>query len=364
MQSTPMQVGENRDKALQPDPALVKRLKDELQLSDSTRIATFGSEAQREVASFADSILSDTANRDSGPIGDLITSMIVSVKKLDPDSLRDASFLDRLAGGIKAKVVRFREEFRSLASQVDRISLEIERNQDVLKRDVAMLDGLFAKSLDQLKFLEAYIVAGGERIEEERRTSLVALEQSAAAASAGAAGQIAAQQLSDFRQALDRLERRLHDLKLSRVMAMQTLPQIRLIQNGNVALVEKLQSSLTQTIPAWKQQMTVALALHNQSEALELQRKVSETTNEILRKNAEQLRAGTAGIEKEVQRGIVDVETLAQVQRDFATTLNEVLAIQQEGRAKRMAAEREMLRIEKDLKATLMQAQAQGETRS
>jgi uncharacterized protein YaaN involved in tellurite resistance len=352
-----------QDPALEPDPALVKRLKDELQLADSTRIATFGSEAQREVASFADSILRDTANRDSGPIGDLITSMILSVKKLDPDSLRDASFIDRLVGGIKAKVVRFREEFQSLASQVDRISLELERSQDALKRDVAMLDGLFAKSLDQLKFLEAYIVAGGERLDEERRSRLVGLESSAASSGTGAVGQIVAQQLNDFRQALDRLERRLHDLKLSRVMAMQTLPQIRLIQNGNVALVEKLQSSLTQTIPAWKQQMTVALAIHNQSEALELQRKVSQTTNEILRKNAEQLRTGAAGIEEEVQRGIVDVETLAQAQRDFAATLNEVLAIQHEGRTKRLAAEQEMLRIERDLKATLVQAQAQAETR-
>src|SRR5215510_11219867 len=342
--------------SVQPDPALVERLKGEIELSDSSRIATFGSEAQREVASFADSILRDTANRDSGPIGELITSMILNVHKLDPDSLRKASFFQRMFGGIKGKVIRFREEFQSLASQVDRISLELERNQDVLKRDVAMLDGLFAKSLDQLKFLEAYIVAGGQRLDEERRTRLVELEKSAASSGTGAAGQILAQQLNDFRQALDRLERRVHDLKLSRVMAMQTLPQIRLIQNGNVALVEKLQSSLTQTIPAWKQQMTVALALHNQSEALNLQRKVSETTNAILRKNAEQLRTGTAGIEREVQRGIVDVETLAQVQRDFTATLNEVLAIQQEGRAKRLAAEQEMQRIERELKATLVQA--------
>jgi uncharacterized protein YaaN involved in tellurite resistance len=351
--------GNNTDVSVRPDPALVQRIKGEIELSDSTRIATFGGEAQREVASFADAILRDTANRDSGPVGELITSMIMNVHKLDPDSLRNASFFERLFGGIKGKVIKFREQFQSLASQVDRISLELERNQDVLKRDVAMLDGLFAKSLDQLKFLEAYVVAGSERLEEEKRTRLVELEQKAGAAG-DAGGQIAAQQLNDFRQALDRLARRLHDLKLSRVMALQTLPQIRLIQNGNVALVEKLQSSITQTIPAWKQQMTVALALHNQSEALQLQRKVSETTNEILKKNAEQLKAGTVGIEREVQRGIVDVETLAQVQRDFAATLNEVLSIQQEGRAKRMAAEQEMLRIEKDLKTTLVQTQARG----
>jgi uncharacterized protein YaaN involved in tellurite resistance len=289
-------------------------------------------------------------------------SMILNVEKLDPGSLREASFIDRLVGGIKAKVVRFREEFQSLASQIDRISLELERNQDALKRDVAMLDGFFAKCLDQLKFLEAYIAAGGERLEEVRRSQLVELQKTAAASGTGAAGQIVAQQLADLRQALDRLERRLHDLKLSRVMGMQTLPQMRLIQNGNVTLVEKLQSSLTHTIPAWKQQMTVALASHNQSEALELQRKV-ESTNGILRKNAEQLRTGATGIEQETQRGIVDIETLAQVQRDFAATLNEVLTIQQDGRAKRRAAEQEMLRIKRDLKPTLVQAQVQTETR-
>lgn len=349
-----------QDVAIQPDPSLVSRIKGEIQLADSGRLATFGGEAQREVATFADTILRENANRDTGPIGDLVTSMILSVNKLDPDSLKNAGFFERLFGSVKGRVIKFREQFQTLASQVDRIALELERNQDVLKRDVAMLDGLFAKSLDQLKYLEAYIAAGGERLEEERRTRLAELERAMTVAGDGAGAQIAAQQLNDFRQALDRLERRLHDLKLSRVMALQTLPQIRLIQNGNVALVEKLQSSLTQTIPAWKQQMTVALALHRQNEALPLQRKVSETTNEILRKNAEQLRTGTTGIEREVQRGIVDVETLAHVQREFAATLNEVLSIQQEGRSKRLAAEQEMLRIEKELKTTLVQAQARG----
>jgi uncharacterized protein YaaN involved in tellurite resistance len=356
--------GPGQDVAIRPDPALVARIKGEIQLTNASAIATFGGDAQRDVASFADTILRSTANRDSGPIGDLVTAMIESVHKLDPDSLRNASFIERLFGGIKRKVLQFREAFQSLASQVDRISLELERNQDALKRDVAMLDGLFEKSLEQLRYLEAYIAAGGERLEEEKKTTLTRLERDAQGHGDGVAGQVPALALNDFRQALDRLERKLHDLKLSRVMALQTLPQIRLIQNGNVALVEKLQSSLTQTIPAWKQQMTVALALHTQSEALRLQRKVSETTNEMLRKNAEQLRIGTAGIEREVQRGIVDVETLAQVQREFTATLNEVLAIQRDGRSKRLAAEREMLRIEAELKSTLIEAKGRASGRS
>jgi uncharacterized protein YaaN involved in tellurite resistance len=325
----------NSTTAIRPDPALVERIKREIELSDSARIANFGGEAQREVASVANSILRDTANRDTGPIGKLITSMISTVSKLDPDSLRKASFFQRLSGGIKGKVSKFRAQFQSLASEVDRIARELERNQDVVKRDVAALDGLLAKSLDQLKLLEAYVVAGSERIEQETYTRLVELEQKVTAAGDGADGKLAAQELNDFRQALDRLERRLHDLKLSRAMAMQTLPQIRQIQNGSVALVEKLQSSLTQTIPAWKQQMTVALAPHDQSKAA-------------------QGKTDTASI----KRGIVDVEALAKVQRDFAATLNEVLAIQQEGRTKRLAAEQEMQRTEKELKAALAQAQA------
>ena len=170
-----------------------------------------------------------------------------------------------------------------------------------------------------------------------------------------------AQELNDLRQSVDRLERKVHDLKLSRVVAMQTMPQIRLIQNGDAALVEKLQSSVAMTIPAWKNQMTTALALHRQEEALELQRKVSETTNELLKRNAEQLRSGMTGIERETQRGIVDIETLAQVNRQFIDTINEVLQIQREGRDRRQAAEAEMTRIEAELKRTLAQEAAKAE---
>jgi uncharacterized protein YaaN involved in tellurite resistance len=184
------------------------------------------------------------------------------------------------------------------------------------------------------------------------------LEKRLAADGASAAGQMAAQEINDVRQSIDRLERKVHDLKLSRVIAMQTMPQIRLIQNGDAVLAEKLQSSIATTIPIWKNQMTIALALNRQEEALRLQRSVAETTNEMLKRNAEQLRTGTAGIERESQRGIVDVETLAVVNRQFVDTVQEVLRIQQEGRARRQAAETEMQRIETELKRTLSQGSA------
>src|SRR5215472_3137366 len=339
------------DVALSPDPALVSRIRGEIRLSDRAQLVSFGDDAQRDVAAYADQILRNTLNRDSGTAGNLLTELLTAVNKLDPASLRNASFLERMFGGLKAKLLRFKEQFSTLASQVDRVSLELERHQDTLRRDIAMLDGLYDRNLGHLRQLEAYIVAGTQVVAETQLTGVPVLEKRAAAAGDGVAGQMAG------------LERKVHDLKLSRVIAMQTMPQIRLIQNGDAALAEKLQSSITATIPTWKNQMTIALALNRQEEALALQRKVSETTNEMLKRNAEQLRSGMTGIEREAQRGIVDVETLAQVNRQFIDTVNEVLQIQRDGRQRRQAAETALQRIEAELKRTLAQAIPQGNVR-
>ena len=338
----------------QTDPALVQRIRQEIRLDDRSALTTYGDQAQRGVAAFADTILRDTMNKDSGSVGELLSDMIVKVNSLDPASLGKAGFLEKLWGGAKARLVRFKEKFSSLASQVDRIALELERRSDALKRDIAMLDGLFDRNLAQMRELEAYIVAGTQIIEEARRDQLPALEAQARAAGEGVDGQLLAQKASDLAQSLERLERKVHDLKLSRMIAMQTMPQIRLVQNGDAALVEKLQSSIATTIPTWKNGMTIALAIHRQDEALKLQREVSDTTNALLRANAEKLRQGTAGIEREVQRGIVDIETLTYVNRQFVDTIDEVLAIQRDGRAKRQAAESELVRIEGELKQTLL----------
>ena len=350
--------------ALAPDPALVSRIRGEIRLNDRAQLISFGDQAQRDVASYADQILRSTINRESGPVGNLLTNLLTSVNKLDPDSLPNVSFFERLFGGLKAKLFKFKEQFQTLAGQVDRIALDLERQQDSMRRDIAMLDGLYDRNLDHLRQLEAYIVAGTELVAEAKRTSVLELERRLAAAGDGVGGQMVAQELNDLRQSVDRLERKVHDLKLSRVVAMQTMPQIRLIQNGDAALAEKLQSSITATIPTWKNQMTIALALNRQEEALALQRKVSETTNEMLKKNAEQLRSGMTGIEREAQRGILDVETLAQVNRQFVDTVNEVLQIQRDGRQRRQAAETELQRIEAELKRTLAQGIPQGSTRS
>lgn len=343
---------------LRPDPSLVDKIRAEIDIEDRAQLISFGDAAQRDVAAFADRILSETLNKDTGPVGNLLSDMMLKVKGLDPKSLEKLGFFERIFGGLRAKVERFRNQFTDVAAQIDRIAMELQTQQDVLKRDIAMLDGLHDKNLEQMKTLEAYIVAGTDYLEEARKTLIPRLEQEAAAAPEGAESQLAAQRLSDARQALERLDKKVHDLKISRVIALQALPQIRLVQGGNATLVEKLQSSVATTIPTWKNQMTIALAIHRQREALELQKSVSEATNRMLRENAERLHSGAVEIERESQRGIVDVETLTKVNDELIGTINDVLRIQQEGRQQRKVAETEMKRIEVELKDTLAQAAA------
>ncbi|MEO0393059.1 MAG: toxic anion resistance protein [Pseudomonadota bacterium] len=344
--------------ALNPDKALVAKIKSDIDLTDRAHLISFGDSAQREVAAFADRILSETLNKDTGPVGNLLSDMMIKVKGLDPKSLEKLGFFERIFGGVKAKMERFKSQFTNVAAQIDRIALELQSQQETLKRDIAMLDGLHAKNLEQMQTLEAFIVAGTQYVEEARKETIPAMEARLQEVGDGAEGQLAAQQLNDARQALERLDKKIHDLKLSRVIALQALPQIRLVQSGNATLVEKLQSSVATTIPTWKNQMTIALAIHRQREALELQKNVSEATNQMLKDNAERLRAGTVEVERESQRGVVDIATLSKVNEELIGTINDVLRIQEEGRQQRAAAEQEMKRIEVELKDTLAQAAA------
>lgn len=342
------------DISVDPNPHEVKRIKAEIDITDRAALLGYGDQAQREVSAYADAVLRETMSRDSGDVGALLSDLLVKVKGLDPTTLGKTGLVDRMLGGAKRRVARFQHRFENVAEQVDAVSLELERSRDRLKRDIAMLDGLYDKNLDHLRMLEAYIVAGEEYLADARADMIPRLETEAEMADEGAPAQMAAQRLRDAMQALDRLEKRVHDLKLSRMIAIQAMPQIRLLQSGNSTLADRLQTSMHTTIPTWKNQMTVALALYRQHNALALQKEVSETTNELLRKNAEQLRQGTVGIEAESQRGIVDVETLTAVNEDLIGTIADVLEIQKQGRERRAAAEAEMKRIEHELKQTLI----------
>jgi uncharacterized protein YaaN involved in tellurite resistance len=343
---------------LAPDPAMVERIRSGIRLQDRSSIVRFGEASQRDVASFADGVLRQVMNKDSGPVGDLLADMLQKAQGLDPADLADLGFLDRLRGGIEAKVARYKGRFGNVETQVDRIKLQLERHSDILLRDIATLDGLFDRNIVQLVGLEAHIVAGTQAIEDARSHELPDLRRRASEAGDGIEGQVLAQQASDLAQAIERMDKRVHDLKLSRIVTLQAMPQIRMVQNGDAILVEKLQTSITTALAIWKNGMVIALAQHNKKGAERAATAVDDTTNALLRRNAEMLRTGTAEVERAAQRGVVDVDTLAYVNMQFIETIREVLSIQREGSQAREAAKPELLRIERELKQTVMGANA------
>lgn len=338
-----------------PNADLVSEIRAAIDLDDRQSVAAFGEHAQRAVAEFADGVLRETMNKDAGPIGELLADMLGKVQGLAPDRLKEQGLVERLLGGSRRKVVRFKEQFGSVAAQVDRIAIELDRQRDGLRRDVAMLDQFYLRNLEHLRQLEAHIEAGERYLADYEARELPGLERAAREAGAGES-HLAAQRLNDARQAVERFRRRLHDLKLSRAVAQQSLPQIRLIQGGNETLIDKLQSSITTTIPTWKNQMTIALALHRQETALSLDREVADATNAMLRKNAEMLKTGSLELERQAQRGVVDIETLQETNRKLVETISGVLEIQRSGNQKRRQAEQQLQQIETELKQALTDA--------
>lgn len=340
--------------ALAPAEAeAVRDIKAGLDLTDSAQVLQFGGKVQASIAEFADGILKTVAAKDSGAAGEALADLMAKVRDLDADALsKKSGFLGRLFGTAKNEIASFLGRYEKVSTQIDRIVLKLEETKDQLLRDVVMLDMLFERNRDNFKALNLHIRAGEELLAETRASLLPALE-AAANDPDPALAQINAQKLNDARQAIDRFEKKLQDLRLSKTVTLQTMPQIRLIQSNDTVLVEKIQSSILNTIPIWKNQMVIAISIARSQGALELQRKVTDTTNDLLKKNAELLKQGTIGVAQEAERGIVDIETLQAVNRDLISTIDEVIKIQTEGRAKRQAAEGELVKIETELKQRL-----------
>lgn len=335
------------------DLARVAEIKQAIDITDSAAVLQFGAKVQAGIADFADGILRTVASKDSGIVGDTLADLLARVRGLDTESLgQGGGFLSRLFGTAQREVGKFLGRYEKVASQIDRIVLKLEEAKDQLLRDVVMLDMLFERNLENFRALNLHIKAGEDLLAETRATVLPALE-AAARDPDPALAQVNAQKLADARQALDRFEKKLQDLRLSKTVTLQTMPQIRLIQGNDTVLVEKIQSSILNTIPIWKNQMVIAISIARSQGALELQRDVTDTTNELLRKNAELLKQGTVGVAREAERGVVDIETLQGVNRDLISTIDEVLKIQAEGRDKRRQAEGELLKIEAELKDRL-----------
>ncbi len=344
---------------LAADPAKVAAIRSGIDIANTAQITAFGERAQRDIAGFADKILTQTKNRELGDTGVLLSDIISKAKGLDPAQLQKQDFFTRLFGGLKRQLFRFQSRFETVAAQIDRITVELERRVDILRRDVTMLDGLHDQTKESIAGLDAYISAGKAFAEDFRRGPLAALEAGAKANSGDATKDVmAAQQYQDAVQSLDRLEKRVLYLQQARQIAIQQMPQIRIVQSGDTTLIESLQASVTLTVPAWKQKMVLLLGLTRQQEALELQKTVTDATNTMLRQASEMMKSQAIDIETQSQRGIVDIDTLQKTNQDLIETIQGVLKVQSEGRRKRVEIEAEMDRQTAALKAALAQAPA------
>ena len=320
-----------------------------IDVMDSNLVLQYGAAAQKNVAGFSENALASVRTKDLGEIGDSLAELVVELKGFGEEEEKKGLFgIFKKAGN---KLESMKAEYSKVESNVDRIARQLEQHQVVLMKDVAMFDQMYELNLKYYKELTMYILAGRKKLEAVRTTELPALK--AKAEQTGA--QEDAQRYNDMAQMCERFEKKLHDLELTRMISVQMGPQTRLLQNNDIQMVEKIQSSLVNTIPLWKSQMVLALGLEHSRQATAAQSAVTEMTNELLKKNADLLKMGTIQTAKEAERSVVDIETLQHTNQQLISTLDEVLNIQREGAAKRKAAEAELGRIEGELKQKLME---------
>ena len=321
-----------------------------INLQDSQSVVQYGIATQTKISDFSDNLLQEIRGKDAGHVGAALGDLMMRIKDVDADALSEKKgFFGKLFGNLKAQVVKFMSRYEKLSTQIDQIVEKLETARMDLIKDITLLDKLYEKNLEHLQELDVYIEAGKLRVEEVRTTMVPEFEKRAAESN----DPIDAQKLQDLNAAINRFEKKLHDMQLTRMIAVQTGPQVRLIQQNNQVLVEKVQSSVLNTIPLWKNQIVIAISLFRQRSALELQREVTDMTNQMLTKNSEMLKQGSVEIAKESERGIVEIETLQKVNADLVSTIEETLRIQAEGKEKRKLAELELGKMEDELKNRL-----------
>ncbi len=327
---------------------VVEEFAEKIDVRDSNMILQYGSAAQKNVASFSESALNSVRNKDLGEIGANLSALVTELKGFGVEEKKGLAALFKKSAN---KLETMKAQYNKVEANVDKIAESLENHQVTLLKDVAMFDQMYDLNLKYYKELTMYILAGKKKLEEVRAGELEQLR--AKAEQTGLAED--AQEYNDLENMCLRFEKKLHDLELTRMVSIQMGPQTRLLQNNDTLMIEKIQSSLVNTIPLWKSQMVLALGMEHIKQATAAQNAVTEMTNELLKKNAEQLKLGTVAVAKESERGVVDIETLQYTNEKLISTLDEVLTIQQEGAEKRKAAEIELGRIEGELKQKLLE---------
>lgn len=319
-----------------------------IDVENTMQILQYGAGTQKKMADFSDAALENVRTQDLGEVGDLIVDVVGELKGFDAEEKKGLlGFFRRQVSKLEA----LKNRYAKAEANVEKIGDALQQHQVRLLKDSAVLDKMYEQNLDYFKELSMYILAGQQKLQEVREGKLKALE--AAAQSSGLAED--AQAARDLSDKCNRFEKKIHDLELTRAISIQTAPQIRMIQHNNNLMVEKIQTTLMNTIPLWKNQMVLALGIAHSTEAAQAQRQVTDITNAMLRQNAEKLRLASVETAKESERGIVDIETLKATNAELIQTLDDVMKIQAEGRAKRLAAETEMAKMENDLKVKLLQ---------
>ena len=342
----------NMDESLlsETEKQAVAEFSKKIDITDSSLVLQYGAAAQKNVAGFSENALASVRTKDLGEVGKSLSELVVELKGFGEEE-EEKKGLFGLFKKTGNKLEAMKAQYAKVEANVDKIARELEQHQVTLMKDVAMFDQMYELNLKYYKELTMYILAGKRRLEEVRSTELPALK--AQAEQSGA--QEDAQKYNDLAQMCDRFEKKLHDLELTRMISVQMGPQTRLLQNNDTLMVEKIQSSLVNTIPLWKSQMVLALGLEHSRQATAAQSAVTEMTNSLLKKNADMLKMGTIETAREAERSVVDIETLQHTNQQLISTLDEVLNIQKEGAAKRKAAEVELGRIEGELKQKLLE---------
>ena len=320
-----------------------------IDITDTQLVLQYGSAAQKSVASFSESALSSVRTKDLGEVGDTLSDLVVELKDFGEEEDKGGIFGFYKKAGNKMETMK--AQYSKAEANVEKITRELEQHQVRLMKDIAMFDQMYELNLKYYKELTMYIIAGKKRLAEVRANDVEELRKKAEAS--GAAED--AQAYNDMVQMCDRFEKKLHDLELTRMVSIQMGPQTRMLQNNDMLMVEKIQSSLVNTIPLWKSQMVLALGLENSRKATAAQSAVTNATNELLKKNADMLKMGTVAAAKEAERSIIDIETLQHTNQQLISTLDEVIQIQKDGAQKRREAEVELGRIEGELKQKLME---------
>ncbi|RHO88280.1 toxic anion resistance protein [Ruminococcus sp. AF41-9] len=332
-------------------PAEQKMVEDfaaKIDIENTNQILQYGAGTQKKMADFSNTALENVKTQDLGEVGDLISGVVGELKNFDVEEDRGFfGFFKKQS----SKIENMKNKYAKAEVNVEKITDALEQHQVRLMKDSAMLDKMYEQNLNYFKELTMYILAGKKKLEEMRNGKLPELQNKAAMSGLPEDAQVA----KDLDEKCNRFEKKLHDLELTRTISMQTAPQIRLIQNNDTSMVEKIQTTIVNTIPLWKSQMVLALGIAHSTEAAQAQKQVTDLTNELLRKNAETLHMATVETAKASERGIVDIETLQKTNADLIQTLDDVMRIQKEGREKRQAAELEMRKMEDELKKKLLE---------